>query len=268
MFEHNISPIIATFGRFSLRYYSLLFLCAFLLGLYLLNKVFEGKGIDTKYVQPLFITIFICVIVGARLGHVFFYRPRYFLTHPLEIIKFWKGGLASHGAAIFIIIGVVIFTRIYPVTFYQAADSLSIPISIGTSFVRLGNFFNSEIVGRVTTLPWGVKFLRYREPGNAAPQYRHPSQLYEMCIGIVVFLSLWIVFKKKKDNLQDGFLLYLFMLLYFSLRFLVEFVKETSMPAARIPLTTGQFLSIPFVLFSAFMLFVKGKARTVDDNSL
>ena len=95
MFEHNIKPIIFNFGPISIRYYSLLFLCAFLLGLYLLNKVFDLKNLDSELVHPLFITVFICVIIGARLGHVLFYRPRYFFSHPLEIIKFWKGGLAS-----------------------------------------------------------------------------------------------------------------------------------------------------------------------------
>jgi len=265
MFVHNISPVIVSFGSFSIRYYSLLFLCAFLLGLYLTKRIFEEKGIDTKYLHPLFITIFICVVIGARLGHVFFYRPRYFLAHPLEIIKFWKGGLASHGAAIAMLIGVIIFTRIYPLTFFQIADSLSMPIAIATSFVRLGNFFNSEIVGRVTSVPWAVKFLRYREPNGGPPQYRHPSQLYEMVIGIIIFVTLWTVFKRRKDKLQDGTLFYLLLFMYFTLRFLVEFVKEYPFIIPSIPLTTGQYLSIPFIIFSAYMLFVRGKIRSKEE---
>jgi prolipoprotein diacylglyceryl transferase len=264
MFEHNISPVIVSFGPFALRYYSLLFLCAFLLGLYLTKRVFELKGIDLKYLHPLFITIFICVVIGARLGHVFFYRPRYFLSHPLEIIKFWKGGLASHGAAIAMIIGVVIFTRIYPLTFYQVSDSVSIPIAVATSFVRLGNFFNSEIVGRVSTVPWAVKFLRYREPGGGPPQFRHPSQLYEVAIGIIIFITLWTLLKRRRDKLQDGALFYLLLIMYFTLRFLVEFVKEYPFIIPSIPLTTGQYLSIPFIIFSAYMLFVRGKIREQD----
>jgi len=259
MFEHNISPVILSIGPFSIRYYSLLFLCAFLLGLYLIKKVFEIKGIDTNLIQPLFITVFICVVVGARLGHVLFYRPRYFLRHPLEIFMVWRGGLASHGAAIALIIGVIIFSRRHKLSFYQIADSLSIPVAIGTSFIRLGNFFNSEIVGRVTTLPWGVRFLRYPEPDGAPPRYRHPSQLYEMCIGIIVFLTLWLLLKRKRDKLRDGCLLYLMLFEYFTLRFLVEFVKEYPFIIRGIPLTTGQYLSIPFIIFSAFMLFVRGK---------
>ncbi len=265
MFEHNISPIIVRLGPFSIRYYSLLFLCAFLLGLYLLKMMFVEKGIDTKYLHPLFITFFICVVVGARLGHVFFYRARYFLAHPIEIIKFWKGGLASHGAAIAVLIGVIIFTRIYPVTFYQIADSLSIPVAIGTSFVRLGNFFNSEIVGRVTTVPWAVKFFKYHEPGGVPPQFRHPSQLYEAAMGTVIFVTLLIVFKKRKEKLQDGCLFYLFIFMYFTLRFLVEFVKEYRFIIPSIPFTTGQYLSIPFILFSAYMLFVRGKIRDNEE---
>jgi prolipoprotein diacylglyceryl transferase len=266
MFEHNIAPTIFTLGPFAIRYYSLLFLCAFLLGLFLTKKIFEMKGIDEKYLHPLFITIFICVVIGARLGHVFFYRARYFLAHPLEIIMFWKGGLASHGAAVAMIIGVFIFTRIYPLTFYQIADSISIPVALATSFVRLGNFFNSEIVGRVTGVPWAVKFLRYREPGGGPPQFRHPSQLYEMTMGIIIFITLWTLLKRRGDRLRDGCLFYLFVFMYFTLRFLVEFVKEGRFLIPSLQLTTGQYLSIPFILFSAYMLFVHGMIRSSEQG--
>jgi phosphatidylglycerol:prolipoprotein diacylglycerol transferase len=261
MFVHDISPVIFSIGPIALRYYSILFLCAFLLGLWLLKKVFEIKGIDTELVHPLFITVFLCVIIGARLGHVLFYRPRYFFSNPLEIIKFWKGGLASHGAAIALLIGVLIFSKKHGLKFYQTSDSLSIPIAIGTSFVRLGNFFNSEIVGRVTDVPWAVKFLRFPEPGGQPPQWRHPSQLYEMMIGIVIFTVLWTLLKRKSKKLRDGCLTYLMLFLYFSMRFLVEFVKESPFIIRSLPLTTGQYLSIPFVLFSGYMLFIRGKIR-------
>lgn len=261
MFVHNISPLIVTLGRISIRYYSLLFMCAFLLGLFLLYRIFKEKGINEDYLYPLFITIFICVIIGARLGHVFFYHPGYYLERPIRILMIWKGGLASHGAAVALIIGVFVFTRIYPVTFYQVADAASIPVSIATSFVRLGNFFNSEIVGRKTDIPWAVKFMRFREPDGGVPAFRHPSQLYEVAIGIVVFLTLWIVFKKKKDKLQDGCILYLFLFMYFTLRFLVEFVKEYHTLSPASPFTMGQYLSIPFIIFSAIMLFAIGKIR-------
>ncbi len=266
MFVNNISPVIVKLGPFSIRYYSLLFVCAFLLGLYLVKKIFQEKGIDTELVYPLFITVVICVIVGARLGHVFFYHPRYYLSHPVRILMIWKGGLASHGAAIALLIGMVLFTRIYPITFYQISDALSIPVSIGTSFIRLGNFFNSEIVGRKTSVPWAVKFMRFHEPDGGPPAFRHPTQLYEMAMGIVIFVILWTVFKKKKDRLQDGAILYLFLFLYFSLRFLVEFTKEYTRPHHEIFLTTGQFLSIPFILFSGIMLFAVGKIRTMPKS--
>ena len=261
MFVQNISPVIVTFGRFSIRYYSLLFACLFLLGLFLTNRVFKQNNIDTDYVYPLFITVFICVLVGARLGHVFFYRSKYFLAHPAEILMFWKGGLSSHGAAIAILIGVFVYTRMYPVTFYQIGDALAIPVSIATSFVRLGNFFNSEIVGRKTSVPWAVKFLRYAEPDGGPPVFRHPSQLYEVAIGIIVFVTLWTVFKRKKDRLKDGCIMYLFLFLYFSLRFLVEFTKEFHTLDPNMPLNMGQYLSIPFVIFSAFMLFGRGMIK-------
>ena len=139
---HDISPIIVTIGRFSIRYYSVLFMCAFLLGLFLLNKLFKIKNIDRDYLPPLFLTIFISVVIGARLGHVFFYYPKYYLSNPISILMIWKGGLASHGAAIALVIGVLIFSRIYHMKFYEVADIAAIPVSVATSFDRLGNFFN------------------------------------------------------------------------------------------------------------------------------
>ena len=125
----------------------------------------------------------------------------------------------------------------------------------------LGNFFNSEIVGRVTNVPWAVKFLRFREPGGGDAQYRHPSQLYEMMIGIIIFTTLWMLLKKKRDKLQDGCIFYLMIFMYFCLRFLVEFVKESPFIIKNVPLSTGQYLSIPFLLFSGYMLYVKGMIR-------
>jgi phosphatidylglycerol:prolipoprotein diacylglycerol transferase len=265
LFVQNISPVIVTIGRFSIRYYSVLFMCAFLLGLFLLNRLFKMKGIDRDYLPPLFLTVFISVVIGARLGHVFFYYPKYYLSHPIRILMIWKGGLASHGAAIALIIGILIFCRIHHMKFYVIADIASIPVSIATSFVRLGNFFNSEIVGRKTSVPWAVKFLRFREPDGSPPAFRHPSQLYEVAIGIIVFTTLWLLYKNKREKLQDGCIFYLFLFMYFLLRFLVEFFKEyhTLNPAVS-PLTMGQYLSIPFVLFSAFMLFVKGKIKAKE----
>jgi prolipoprotein diacylglyceryltransferase len=123
-------------------------------------------------------------------------------------------------------------------------------------------------VGRASTVPWAVKFLRYREPGGAPPQFRHPSQLYEAAMGILIFVTLLTVFKKRKGALQDGCLFYLFIFMYFTLRFLVEFVKEYPFIIPSIPLTTGQYLSIPFILFSAYMLFVKGKIRSGEEKTV
>ena len=259
MFEHNISRVIFTIGPITIRYYSLMFICAFLVGAYILKKVLKLKKIDEELLYPMCLMVFLGVFVGARLGHVLFYDLKYFLSHPGEIIMVWKGGLASHGAAIGLIIGTIIFARKHNLTFYQVADCLVIPISLGTSFVRLGNFFNSEIVGRVTTVPWAVKFLRLQEPGGMEPQFRHPSQLYEVMIGIIIFVTLWVILKKKGDKLQNGFIFYLMLFLYFSLRFLVEFVKEFPFIIPSLPFTTGHYLSIPFILFSGHMLFFKLK---------
>ena len=238
-----------------------MFLCAFLVGAYILKKVLKLKKIDEELLYPLCIMVFLGVFVGARLGHVLFYDLKYFISHPGEIIMIWKGGLASHGAAIGLIIGVVIFSKRHHLTFYQVADSLAIPISLGTSFIRLGNFFNSEIVGRVTSAPWAVKFLQFREPGSAESQFRHPSQLYEAMIGIIVFIILWFILKKKGDKLQNGFTFHLMLFMYFSLRFLVEFIKESPFIIPSLPFTTGHYLSIPFILFSGYFLFFKNRLK-------
>ncbi len=248
----NLDPVLIKLGPFQIRYYGLLFMGAFLSAYFITKTIFKREGRDVTQVDTLLLYMMIGTVVGARLGHVLFYDLGYYIKHPVEILEPWKGGLASHGAAIGLAIATALFIRKTDWRFIPLADRLVIPISLSTCFVRLGNFFNSEIVGRPTNLPWGIKFLRYKPWEPIVP--RHPSQIYEVIMGLFTFIILWYTYKKKGAN-PEGLLFYLFLSIYFSLRFIVEFFKEYQTLPKWFPLTMGQLLSLPFIGVGTYGLY-------------
>jgi prolipoprotein diacylglyceryl transferase len=197
----------------------------------------------------------IAVIGGSRLGQVLFYDPGRYLANPVEILYVWRGGLASHGATIGLVLVLVLYARHHRLSKLEIMDRFSMSAALGALMVRIGNFMNSEIVGRATDVPWAVKFPRclYDRylPLDQVPG-RHPSQIYEVFLGFFVILSLYLCDRKLKEDRPLGLLASLFFLLYFSGRFIVEFFKEyqTLSPDGS-PLTMGQYLSIPFILIGA-----------------
>ena len=207
-------------------------------------------------------------IVGARLGHVFFYEwPRY-QNNPIDIIKVWEGGLASHGAALGIMLAIFLYQRMiskrFPeFTFVNLLDILCIPASITAVWIRIGNFVNQEIVGPVTTVPWAIVFGHPVEGRGALP--RHPSQLYEASIYLLTFLALYFLWNKKSTTLKSGTLIGLFMIFVFGSRFLIEFVKNSqSLMIDESFLHAGQYLSLPFILLGcAFLLYGRRRKRSV-----
>lgn len=251
-------------GGFGIHIYSLMFIIAFLLGLRLYKKMFIKENVDQKYIEPLFIYMVVSTLLGARLGEVFFYNWDYFQNHLLEILLPIKEssdgsgydfigfrGLASHGATIGILIGIYLYQRVYKYKpLIWILDRLTIPVAIGGFFVRTGNFFNSEIVGKYTGSNFGVVF---ENRGEVLPRY--PAQMYE-AFG---YLLLFFVLRKLYDSRlrdQGGFLLGLFFIGLFSIRFLVEYVKESQggfedvMPM----FSTGQWLSLPFIALGMVLL--------------
>ncbi|MDR0414663.1 MAG: prolipoprotein diacylglyceryl transferase [Prevotellaceae bacterium] len=193
----------------------------------------------------------ISTLVGLRLGHCLFYDPIYYLSHPIEILKIWEGGLASHGAAIGVPLGLYFFCRKYKMNYLWLLDRIVVVVALTGFFIRTGNLMNSEIYGIQTSLPWGFIF-KYR--GEVAP--KHPTQIYEALAYLLIFFILLYVYQKKTALLnRKGFLFGAFLVLVFTFRFFVEFIKERQVAFEEgMPLDMGQLLSIPFVLLGVFML--------------
>jgi phosphatidylglycerol---prolipoprotein diacylglyceryl transferase len=246
------SPLWFRIDFISVRYYTALFFAAIVLGYLLWRWQMRRAGYPAKAIRMLALLGIPALIIGARLGHCFFYAPQYYLANPSKILFVWQGGLASHGALIAMPLVLFLLARRHHLPVMDVMDRFTFSSALGAALVRVGNFFNSEIVGRETTVPWGVRFLRF----DAASKLRHPTQLYEAAVGIAVFVILLIADRKAgKEKRPDGLLTGLFLTLYFSARFLVEFTKEYQRPpTGESPLTIGQVLSIGPILLGVVIL--------------
>lgn len=249
MLEWNINPVLVELGPLEVRYYGVLFSLGLLGAYYLARRMCLTKKLSIIHLDNLAVYLIVGLIVGARFGHIVFYELDYYMANPGQIIAVWNGGLASHGAAIGTIIAYLLFLWRYKIKPFAYADIIAIAATIPISLIRLGNFFNSEIVGRPTDAPWAVKFLRVDE----IP--RHPSQIYEFLMGFLILTILYPLWLHKNKNAKPGFFIGLFFVLYFSLRFLVEFFKEYPLHENFFNLTSGQILSLPFILLGAAILF-------------
>ncbi|MGL2967463.1 prolipoprotein diacylglyceryl transferase [Flavobacterium sp. XGLA_31] len=287
-------------GSFTIRFYSLMFVIAFGLGWYIMKRIYDRENVPVEKLDTLFIWTVIATLLGARLGHVFFYDWEYFRNHLSEILlpfKFENGieftgfrGLASHGAAIAIIITMYFYAKnVVKKPMLWVLDRVVIPVACGAIFVRIGNFFNSEIVGKATDSALGMKFIRdYYSPSDAMnstkmsnpndaynaiahnPQFaallekvpaKHPAQLYEAFLYIFVFFILFFLYWKTKTAEKQGLLFGYFLILLWTVRFVVEYVKESQGGIEKDfgLLSTGQWLSIPFILVGIYYVFVAEK---------
>jgi phosphatidylglycerol:prolipoprotein diacylglycerol transferase len=257
----DVNPEIFRVGSFAIRWYGLLFASSFLFGYIIMNKIFRNENLSDAMLDRLTIYMAVGTIVGARLGHCLFYEPGFYLSHPLEILKIWRGGLASHGAAIGILTAIWLFVKKEKKDYTWALDRIAIVVALSGFFIRIGNLMNSEIYGIETTVPWGFVFLRN---GETAP--KHPTQIYEALSYLIIFLILyWIYWRKKGEHIQ-GTLISLACILIFTARFFIEFLKEVQVPFENsMKLDMGQWLSIPFVLIGCvwFYISLKNKKRAV-----
>lgn len=259
----NVDPIIVDLGFTQLRYYSILFVGGMLLSAYLVKRMFDKEGVPPDTIYQLAFYILIGTVLGARLGHCLFYEPEYYLKHPLEIVlpisKDASGsyhfsgyeGLASHGGVLGVVIATYLFARKKKLNYLWLLDRVAIAGALAGCFIRLGNFFNSEIIGTPSNLPWAIVF------DKVSPIPRHPSQLYETITYLAIFgLLLWI-YKHKYTKLRDGFILGLFLVLLFTARFFIEFLKERQVDfEGGMTLDMGQLLSIPFIIIGVVLIIV------------
>lgn len=296
-FDWNPISAINIVGNFSLHFYSLMWVIAFILGWYIMKRIFIKENINLEYLDPLFIYTVLATMLGARLGHVLFYQSELISEDFFSVFlpfSFKNGveftgfqGLASHGAAIGIIIGMYLYRKKYKYkSLLWILDRVVISVASGAVFIRIGNFINSEIIGKTTNSNLGVRFVQdfynkyevvqltgiknvqkaysaivdnpqYASLLEAVP-YRHPAQLYESFCYIFVFLILWFVYSKTSKRDQTGFLFGLFLVLLWTVRFFVEFVKEPQGDEYInwFGLNTGQWLSLPFILVGFYFMFI------------
>jgi len=266
----NIPEELFKIGSFGIRYYSLCWLLAFVISYVLMLKIFKNAGKTQEDLDKLTIYIFLGTFIGARLGHCFFYEwSEYYKYHFIEIfIPFreinggWEftgfQGLASHGAAIGILTSLILYARKTKTDFLWISDRLVLVVPIAGAMIRIGNFFNSEIIGKPTEsdLPWAVIF----EKANLQPHElnllpRHPAQLYEAIGYIFLFIILWTMYERNK-NPKPGLLFGVFLTSLFSIRFIIEFFKENQVDFEQgMTFNMGQLLSLPFIIAGLYLIF-------------
>jgi prolipoprotein diacylglyceryl transferase len=272
----DVKPQIADLGFIELRWYSLLFLLGFVFSYIILSKVFKKEGLSIELLDKLTFYVVICTIIGARFGHCLFYEPEVYLRNPLKIILPFEGkigvdfqftgyqGLASHGGAIGIIIGLYIYSRKFKRPYLWVLDRVTMVTALAGSLIRLGNLFNSEIVGSATTLPWGVKFVRLAPPNLPVEHIipLHPAQIYESICYFFIFIILISLYYKKFPDLKQGLITGWFFILVFVSRFCIEFVKQNQVDFEEgMALNMGQILSIPFIITGIYLVLRKAPIK-------
>lgn len=243
------------------RWYGLSWALAFIGSHFFMNRIFKKEGRTDNQLDMLTLYIVVATVLGARLGHCFFYDFDYYSKHLLEVFKVWEGGLASHGGAIGILVGMWLYCRKTKESWMWLFDRLVVVVPLASMCIRFGNLMNSEIVGKVTDVAWGFKFLKNDEDLANFTQFqtpipvRHPTQLYEALFYLVLFILFYWLWKNKREAVGKGFMFGLFCILMFSFRFLMEFMKENqSAFEDALPINMGQILSLPFIAVGIFMI--------------
>lgn len=266
----DVTPELVNLGGISIRYYGLLFALAFLFGYKVEEKMFKSEGLSQEWLDKLWIYVAVATVIGARLGHCFFYGWDYFSQHPLEIVLPFRfeptfkfvgfQGLASHGAAVGIIVGLWYYSKkVSKKSIFWILDRAVVPIALAGFFIRMGNLMNSEIIGTPTTLSWGFRFIHSGMIDSDVP--RHPAQLYEAICYLISFAVVMFLYWKTRVKEKQGFIFGAFLILIFTARFFIEFIKENQEDfESTMTLNMGQWLSIPFILVGIFMLFYAKKA--------
>lgn len=248
----DVNPALFHLGSFEVRYYGVLWAVALGISAYIFHHIMIREGLSDKTFDSVFWFGVISTVLGSRLGHCLFYDPGYYLTHPVEILDIRQGGMASHGAAVGLLIGLWLFSRKNKLPYIWSLDRISIVVAISGVAVRLGNLMNSEIYGTVTSLPWGFIFVR---DGETLP--KHPTQIYEaLCYLVLFVILLWMYYKKDLARRRPGVMFGFFLIILFGTRFLIEFIKNPQVDFEQnMVLNMGQLLSIPFIVAGVVILW-------------
>lgn len=267
----SADPVIFDIGFISLRWYALMFIIGFYIGSKLMEVYYKHDGVNPEKVYTLFLYCFVGTIIGARLGHCLFYDPGYYLANPIEMLKTWKGGLASHGGTLGVFLAVIVYARRDHRSALWVLDRLGIAVAPVAALIRVGNLFNHEIYGHVTSMPWGFRFIenvgawsRGAEPVYTEPC--HPTQIYEALCYLAVFaVNAYLYYKTDARN-RRGLLLGVFFTGVFGSRFLIEYVKNVQVSFEEgMILDMGQILSIPFIV-GGIWLIVRAMRRPATAN--
>jgi phosphatidylglycerol---prolipoprotein diacylglyceryl transferase len=258
----NMDPEMLHLGPLHIRYYGLFFAAGFLVGYYLMERMFKWENIQQAWLEKLFMYVMIATVLGARLGHVLFYGWDHYSENPAEILKIWEGGLASHGGAIGILIGIYIYSKkVTKKSPIWTLDRLVVPTALAGMFIRLGNLMNHEIYGHPTDLPWAFRFIEnlHHWKEGAAPIYSdpsHPTQIYEALCYLGVFILLMYMYWKTDARNKQGLIFGVFLVGIFFARFMIEFVKENQEKFEDgMLLNMGQILSLPFVAWGIYLIW-------------
>ncbi len=265
----TVDPAIFHLGPKEIRWYTLAFLIGFAVGYKIVERMWKSEQLNQKWLDLLLYYTFFGTVIGARLGHCLFYKPDYYLSNPIEILKVWEGGLASHGGVLGIIIAIYFYSKyVSHKSMLWAFDKLVVPTGLVSALIRLGNLMNHEIYGHPTDLPWGFRFIENiyawrqgAEPIFTAPS--HPTQIYEaLCYLLTFGLCMWLYFKKELWK-KEGLIFGIFMICIFASRFFIEYLKNSQENFEDgLFLNMGQILSIPFILTGAYCVW-----RALKDTS-
>ncbi len=258
----NVDPeILWITDSFPLRYYGLFWILGLMLAYFIIQRIYKKEGIPLENWEELTMYIFVGAILGARLGHCFFYEPDYYFSHPLEIllpIQDVNGsyeftgfqGLASHGGTLGVFIAIFLYWRKTKVNLLWVLDRVAIGAAVTAAFIRLGNLMNSEVYGLPTDGTWGFVFER----DDMIP--RHPTQLYEAISYLLIFAIMYFMYRSKKIEIRPGLLVGTLFILLFAARFVIEFFKENQVGFEdEMTLNMGQWLSLPFIAFGLMLVF-------------
>lgn len=258
LFVWDVHPTLFTIGPVEVRYYGLMWALGFIISAYIISNIMKREGYPEKTFDSFFWYALLSTVIGSRLGHCLFYAPGYYLTHPIEILYIHQGGMASHGAAVGLLVGLWLFSRKNKIPYIWSLDRIGILVAISGALVRIGNFMNSEIFGRPTTLPWGVEFVLSDEWNKLYKGLPcHPTQLYEALAYLIIFVVfLWLYYRKNLAQRRPGAMFGIFLIALFGIRFLIEFIKNPQEDfEVGMILNMGQLLSIPFIVAGCVLLY-------------